>query len=502
MLKTIIRQRPKHLLSIYVEPTRIETLWSRRSFRRWDVGRVEQVALSEGEQPYEHLQRMGLRAKGAHTGLVLFLARSFYSFHRECYPAAIVDQLEETLTYDWPENIFYEDGQMLHFHGEPAPAGLQLVVPIFSLQQEVYDKFYQCLDGASFQTFTVVPGATAYRKLLAASEASSDGVPEIKIAGRQLDSSQLEVNRFLGGLLQDSVIIRAGEETPKLFFECARCSGEEDASPETEACIRLLRFKDEPAMEGVDAWEGKRLAVETDEREEPLLASWTRDLLNEEETQGFGAPVYARPWRAPKALWVAICLVLVYSVFALYKAHERSVLANSLEELTARRARLEAQWKPIEQLQQRIPQLQEAQKALAQFGEQSYPVVGLLTLLSNMTPEDTWLNFFSVKGDELTLRGESKSAIKYLGEFSKAPGFHDARFASPVSKNPSSDMERFHIQIQVTPDKLKQAIDLIPPEAGGTLPPAPNAPPRPDAPIPAVGPGGGPPLPKAPPDAR
>jgi Tfp pilus assembly protein PilN len=467
MFDTVIKQRPRHLLAVYVEPARVEILWAQRQWRSWQTGPTEQYIVPEGESPYDYLQRLNLRSKGKQTALVLFLSRSYYSFHRECYPSAIGEQLEETLTFDWAENVFYENGQMLHFHGSPVPAGSQLIVPVFSIHNSVYDKFYQCLDGDSFQTFTVIPSAQAYKSFLPAIGGAGNGSPTIEIAGRQIDPFSLEINRFYDGLLQDSVIIRKDEDTPKLFFESSQCLKDDDSPDRVH--IRMLCSKDEAVTDYCEEWKRRHLPVQIDEKAEHVLSYWTRSLLGEEKSQGFGAPVYAKPWSVPKSFWVVICLILFYSVFAAYKTHEKKLLAQSLEQLQSRRARLEAQWKPIDQLQQRIPQLQEAQKALAQFGQESYPVMGLLTMLSTVTPDDTWLNFFSLKGKELTLRGESKSAIKYLGELSKLQGFQDVRFASPVSRNPASDMERFHIQSQVDVEKLKHAIHIPADDQGKSL---------------------------------
>jgi hypothetical protein len=127
-------------------------------------------------------------------------------------------------------------------------------------------------------------------------------------------------------------------------------------------------------------------------------------------------------------------------------------------EVQTQRKQLEAQWKPIEQLQANIAKLQEDQKALAEFDQQSYPVLELFTLLSQVTPEDTWLDFLSLANREMQIRGESKSAVKYLSELSKVEGFSNVSFASPVSRNPTSDKERFNVRIQMDVEKLRKTL--------------------------------------------
>ena len=44
---------------------------------------------------------------------------------------------------------------------------------------------------------------------------------------------------------------------------------------------------------------------------------------------------------------------------------------------------------------------------------------------------------------------------------SKAEGFGDVRFASPVTRNPNSDQERFNVQMQVDVEKLKKSFDAL-----------------------------------------
>jgi len=87
------------------------------------VAPVEQYHLPEGEALYDFLQRLNLRPKGGHaTALILFLPRSYYSFGRENYPLALKDRLEESLTFDWQENLFYEGNRLYASQQQKQPA--------------------------------------------------------------------------------------------------------------------------------------------------------------------------------------------------------------------------------------------------------------------------------------------------------------------------------------------------------------------------------------------
>ena len=114
------------------------------------------------------------------TTLVLFLPLTFYTFHREHYPAGLQDQLQEALNFDWQENLFLEHERTLHFSGPAVPVNHNLSVPIFSLQREIFDKFHQVLGAANFQNFRIIPTALAYRAFLASRSRPTE-TPEIEI---------------------------------------------------------------------------------------------------------------------------------------------------------------------------------------------------------------------------------------------------------------------------------------------------------------------------------
>ncbi len=78
------------------------------------------------------------------------------------------------------------------------------------------------------------------------------------------------------------------------------------------------------------------------------------------------------------------------------------------------------------------------------------------------------------------MRGESKSALKYLNELSKVDGLTQVKFASPVSRDPGNDMERFNIELQLDMKELRKSLKTLPAEAsseGAGVSPLPNAPP-------------------------
>jgi len=177
--------------------------------------------------------------------------------------------------------------------------------------------------------------------------------------------------------------------------------------------------------------------------------------------QTFNAPLLLKPWKVPKVVWPMLALAALFAAFAAYQVYSLGQMQQSSKRLKRQIAQLETQWKPVEQLQTRVGKFEEDRKTLNEFNQEGYPLLEILSILTQITPEDTWLNYFSIRKGQMVLRGESKSAIKYLSELYKVEGFGDVRFSSPVTRNPSSDLERFNVQVQIDVEKLKKTTESL-----------------------------------------
>jgi len=468
LLNRFVRNRPKQLLVVYVEPQRVDVLKVRRKWRAWQLESVEQLAVPEGEGIFEALQRINLRPKSSSgTALLLLLPRLYYGFHREYYPASLSLHLEETLRFDWSDNIFQEPGKTFHFFGQAVPVDHHLSVPIFTLQDDFYEKLYQTLNGSNFQSLNVVPVGPVYRVFLNKYGILGDPTG-VHILARVSDASTLEVHKFYQGALLESALIRNEECQLALLRETLRASpSSENGEPSVDIPIYLLCQPGESGREHIRQWQREDLPIEIIEVPEPLITYWVDHLLEQDPVETFNPPLILKPWNIPKAAWVIVAILVLYSLFGFYQVHSHQSLAESLQVYKRQRAQLEAEWKPIEELQTRVGKFQEDQKALAQFNDKGYPLLGILTLLTERTPQDTWLNYLSLREGELMLRGESVSAIKYLTELSQVKGFEDVRFASPVTRTPSSDHERFNVQIRVNMQLLRATLETLSLDGGG-----------------------------------
>ncbi len=461
MLRFTTEHRPKQLLAVYVEQRRVEILRAHRQWRSWQIDSVENFDVPESEPIYDYLQRLNLRPRDRKaTTLVLFLPLSFYAFHREHYPTGLQDQLQEALNFDWQENLFLEHERTLHFSGPAVAVNHNLSVPIFSLQRDVFDKFHQVLGAANFLNFRVIPTSLAYRAFLAAPEVQTD-TPEVKVYARWIDPTHLELHRFYKGQFLDSMLIGENRDNLRILLEHLRFS--ENGLDDTRISPIHLICTNGEALKAEDCRRLRHdeIPFEIEPLQGPLVGYWVAYLLEQDKIETFDAPLLLKPWKVPRIVWPLLALVGLYSIFALYELHTHSQIQEASRRLKKEIAQLETQWKPIEELQSRISKFQEDQKTLSEFNLEGYPMLEILDLLSQTTPDDTWLNYFSIRKGQIILRGDSKSAIKFLSELSKVEGFSDVRFASPVTRSPTSEDERFNVQLQVDQEKLRKTIEAM-----------------------------------------
>jgi Tfp pilus assembly protein PilN len=460
MLKSIIKYRPTNLYSVYVEPLRIEVLQAHRHWRSWEIGVAEQFRVPRGESVFDHLQYLNLKPTGRKgSALLAIVSSAFYSVHSEHYPLSIKDQLDDAVNFDWQENIFQEHDRTLHFSGPPVALNQHVSVPIFSIQRQIYDKLNQALNGTLFHTFAVVPSALSFSALLPLIDGGGE---ECEIIVRGLDDENLEVHRFYRGAFLDSVVVGKSFHGLKLFGEKLKCTGNEECEPH----IHLVCAPGEcnSAESPAATWGKAGLPVKVQEIPESLVTSWLNRLLKQDAIHTFDSDILLKPWQIPRIVAPLAALIFIFALYGLYQSHSTTNMAETSNRLKVQIHQLEARWKPIEALQTRIEKFQEDQKTLSQFNREDYQLLELLSFLTQLTPDDTWLNYLSVRQGQLILRGESRSAIKYLAELSKTEGLSDVKFASPVTRDPGTDLERFNVQLQLDMEKLKKSFEALPPE--------------------------------------
>ncbi len=460
MLESIIKHRPTELYAVYIEPRRIEVSRASRVWRTWERGTAEQFQVPKDESVFDHLQHLNLKPgirKG--SALLAIVSSVFYSVHNEHYPLSIKDQRDSAINFDWQENIFQEHDRTLHFFGPPVALERYVSVPIFTIQSEVYDRLNQALNGTLFHTFAVAPSALLFAALLPAGEKSEE---ESEILARRLDDDIFEAHRFYHGAFLDSAAIGKFSRSLNLFGEnlMGLCGGER----EPHMHLVCLTGERRAAEQSAALPGGAGARVEVQEVQGTFISNWLDSLLKQDTIHTFDSEIVLKPWQLPRIVWPLAALVLVFALYGFYQSYSLRSLAQTSSRLKVRIDQLEAKWKPLEELQMRITNFQQDKKTLSEFTREDYRLRELLDLLSDRTPEDTWLDYLSLSHGQLILRGESKSALKYLTDLSKVDGFTQVKFASPVSRDPGNDMERFNIELGLDMKKLQKSFKTLPAE--------------------------------------
>ena len=75
--------------------------------------------------------------------------------------------------------------------------------------------------------------------------------------------------------------------------------------------------------------------------------------------------------------------------------------------------------------------------------------IQLLDELTRVVPDDTWLTRIQITGTTVRIQGESEGASSLIGLIEASELLHDARFSSPVTKNPRTSNDRFVVEAQI-----------------------------------------------------
>ena len=146
------------------------------------------------------------------------------------------------------------------------------------------------------------------------------------------------------------------------------------------------------------------------------------------------------------ALITVTCLLLI-AVVAMPVWFE----AQAVNALQLKADALEKEAKKVKALQKDIDAAIDETRQL--FAEKSAApsILMILNTLSTLIKDDTWLSYAQYSGGHLQIQGESPTASTLIAVLEASDVFDHARFASPVTQDGASKLERFQISVDVTP---------------------------------------------------
>jgi general secretion pathway protein L len=116
-------------------------------------------------------------------------------------------------------------------------------------------------------------------------------------------------------------------------------------------------------------------------------------------------------------------------------------------DLGAQVAQARTQAAKIAALRDQIEQDEKAANFVVEQKRAAPYLVPLLARLTELIPDDTWINQLNYAKGQVDFAGESKQASALIELLARDPAFHNITFRSPIIGVRNADKERFHIQL-------------------------------------------------------
>jgi general secretion pathway protein L len=122
---------------------------------------------------------------------------------------------------------------------------------------------------------------------------------------------------------------------------------------------------------------------------------------------------------------------------------------QAVEDLQNKISKIEKDVKSVKALQSEMDEIREENQALINEKIAAPPVVAILNEISALMKDDSWLSYLQYSDGQLQLQGESPTASNLLADLEASDYFAKVSFASPVTQDKASGMERFQISADV-----------------------------------------------------
>lgn len=123
---------------------------------------------------------------------------------------------------------------------------------------------------------------------------------------------------------------------------------------------------------------------------------------------------------------------------------------QAVNQLQDKISKIEKEVKEIKVLQTNIEKFSEENQSLINEKTALPPVIAILNEISVLMKDDSWLSYLQYGDNQLQLQGESQTASNLLADLEASDYFAKASFASPVTQDKASGMERFQITVEIT----------------------------------------------------
>lgn len=155
----------------------------------------------------------------------------------------------------------------------------------------------------------------------------------------------------------------------------------------------------------------------------------------------------ARGWRGQKltvAAAIAVCVLLTIAIYLPVQQKQ-----DRLSQFESQLAIAKAEAANTKELSEKIEALLDRSEFVVREKLQRPPVAELLTEITIVVPDDTWIIQFRWRGDQLTLAGYSASPSSLIALLEQSELLSEVQFNSPVTVDQRIGLERFNLSAKV-----------------------------------------------------
>jgi len=153
------------------------------------------------------------------------------------------------------------------------------------------------------------------------------------------------------------------------------------------------------------------------------------------------ASIQTKRWAVP--VLSALALFLVAAVGSTWISDQSKTAEAYLAEVGRAKAGAQAAEKVKDEVRKLTAQLE-----FLPHQKQNPTVAKVLSEISRVLPDGTWLFQLELNGREVRLRGYSGAAPSLIGLLDASPLFANAQFRAPLTQGPRSGLERFDLSVE------------------------------------------------------
>lgn len=164
------------------------------------------------------------------------------------------------------------------------------------------------------------------------------------------------------------------------------------------------------------------------------------NLLPESYQPGVNKLAQSIHWLLSGVMLILLLSVLVFPVW-----HEKQAVDLLKNQIKV----LEKETRIVDEQQLKIDALREETQRLINIKQQTPEMVAVFNELSRLLKDDTWLTHLQYSETHMQIQGQSPAASELISLLEASPFFSKVSFASPLTQDKTTGLERFQISMDV-----------------------------------------------------